>query len=77
MVGYYGVGIEAALDEAERIRCPLTLHVAELDAFCPPEARQRIVQALGGRPRVAVHVYPGWTTPSRARAATISTAPRP
>lgn len=59
VVGYYGVGIEAALDEAERIRCPLTLHVAELDAFCPPEARQRIVQALGGRPGVAVHVYPG------------------
>jgi len=58
-VGYYGVGIEAALDEADRIKRPLTLHIAELDKFCPPEARQRIVQALQGRPGVALHVYPG------------------
>ncbi|HWT18115.1 MAG TPA: dienelactone hydrolase family protein [Variovorax sp.] len=58
-MGYYGVGIEAALDEADRIRRPLTLHIAELDKFCPPEARERIVQALQGRPGVALHVYPG------------------
>ncbi|AGU53395.1 putative carboxymethylenebutenolidase [Variovorax paradoxus B4] len=58
-VGYYGVGIDAALDEAGNIRCPLALHVAELDGFCPPEARERIVQALRGRPDVEVHVYPG------------------
>ena len=58
-VGYYGVGIEAALDEADNIRRPLTLHIAERDKFCPPEARERIVQALQGRPGVALHVYPG------------------
>ncbi|KQX86732.1 dienelactone hydrolase family protein [Variovorax sp. Root473] len=58
-VGYYGVGIDAALDEADRIRCKLALHVAELDGFCPPEARDRIVQTLRGRPNVEVHVYPG------------------
>ncbi|PBI82893.1 Carboxymethylenebutenolidase [Variovorax boronicumulans] len=58
-VGYYGVGIDAALDEADRIRCKLALHVAELDGFCPPEARDRIVQILSGRPNVEVHVYPG------------------
>ncbi|MDH6593765.1 carboxymethylenebutenolidase [Variovorax sp. TBS-050B] len=58
-VGYYGVGIDAALDEAEKIRRPLMLHIAELDKFCPPEARERIVQALGGRPGVTLHVYPG------------------
>ncbi|MES1264801.1 MAG: dienelactone hydrolase family protein, partial [Variovorax sp.] len=58
-VGYYGVGIDAALDEADRIRCRLALHVAELDGFCPPEARERIVSALRGRPNVEVHVYPG------------------
>jgi carboxymethylenebutenolidase len=58
-VGYYGVGIDAALDEAERIRRPLMLHIAELDKFCPPEARERIVQALTGRPGVTLHVYPG------------------
>ena len=58
-VGYYGVGIEAALGEADNIGRPLTLHIAELDKFCPPEARERIVQALQGRPGVALHVYPG------------------
>ncbi|MDP9993205.1 carboxymethylenebutenolidase [Variovorax boronicumulans] len=58
-VGYYGVGIEAALDEADRIECPLTLHIAELDQFCSPEARDRIVQTLRGRPGISLHVYPG------------------
>ncbi|BEP38843.1 dienelactone hydrolase family protein (plasmid) [Variovorax sp. V59] len=58
-VGYYGVGIEAALDEADQIKRPLTLHIAELDKFCPPEARERIVQALRDRPGVTLHVYPG------------------
>jgi len=59
VVGYYGVGIDAALGEADRIRCPLTLHIAELDKFCPPAARDRIVQTLEGRPGVSLHVYPG------------------
>ena len=58
-VGYYGVGIEAALDEAARITCPLVLHIAELDKFCPPEARAKILQALQGRSNIALHVYPG------------------
>ena len=58
-VGYYGVGIEAALGEASRIRCPLTLHIAELDRFCPPDARRQIIDTLGGRPDVSLHVYAG------------------
>ncbi len=58
-VGYYGVGIDAALDEADKIKRPLLLHIAELDKFCPPEARAKIVQALQGRPNVQLHVYPG------------------
>ncbi len=58
-VGYYGVGIEAALGEADKIKRPLVLHIAELDKFCPPEARAQIVTALQGRPGVTTHVYPG------------------
>ncbi len=58
-VGYYGVGIEAALGEAAKISKPLLLHIAELDQFCPPEARAKIVQALQGNPHVRLHVYPG------------------
>ncbi|MDB5826629.1 MAG: putative carboxymethylenebutenolidase [Variovorax sp.] len=58
-VGYYGVGIDAALGEADNIKTSLVLHVAELDKFCPPEARDKIVQTLKGRPKIALYVYPG------------------
>lgn len=58
-VGYYGVGIEAALAEAADIRCRLVLHIAELDGFCPPPAREAIVQTLSGRDNVELYIYPG------------------
>jgi carboxymethylenebutenolidase len=58
-VGYYGVGIEQALDEAANIRGRLLLHIAQNDGFCPPEAQAAIVQALGGRAHCQVHLYPG------------------
>ena len=58
VVGYYGVGIEAALDEAGKIACPTLLHIAELDKFCPPEAQVKIVDALRGHPKVTLQVYP-------------------
>jgi carboxymethylenebutenolidase len=58
-VGYYGVGIEHALAEADKIRGRLVLHVAERDGFCPPEAQARIRAALEGRANVELYVYPG------------------
>jgi carboxymethylenebutenolidase len=58
-VGYYGVGIERALEEADKIKCPLVLHIAAEDIFCPPAARQAIVAALKDKPGVATYVYPG------------------
>nr|WP_315846798.1 dienelactone hydrolase family protein [uncultured Achromobacter sp.] len=58
-VGYYGVGIENSLEEATNLRGRLVLHIAEQDGFCPPEARQRILAALGGKPGVELYVYPG------------------
>ncbi|MDQ0015390.1 carboxymethylenebutenolidase [Variovorax boronicumulans] len=58
-VGYYGVGIDAALGEAHNIRNPLLLHIAQLDKFCAPEARTKIMQTLQGRPHVSLHVYQG------------------
>lgn len=58
-VGYYGVGIEAALDEADKIRCPLALHMAERDRFCPPEAQAAIRGRLAGQSGVELYVYPG------------------
>ena len=74
-VGYYGVGIENSLEEASRLRGRLVLHIAERDGFCPPEARERILAALGGKPGVELYVYPGLTTPSPAPAARTTTSP--
>jgi carboxymethylenebutenolidase len=58
-VGYYGVGIDKALDEAARITHPLLLHIAEKDEYCPPQAQQAIQSVLGSNPKVTIHVYPG------------------
>lgn len=58
-VGYYGVGIEAALDEAANLRAPLMLHIAGKDQFCPPPAQARIHKALDARPLVTLHDYEG------------------
>ena len=58
-VGYYGVGIEKALDEAKNIKKPLVLHIAEKDQFCPPEAQKAIKDALQGHSHVTIHTYPG------------------
>src|SRR5205085_1756389 len=55
---YYGVRIEAALDEAARIHAPLMLHVAGRDQFCPPEARAQIHTTLDANPLVTIHDYP-------------------
>ena len=57
-VGYYGVGIEAALDEANNIKSPLMLHIAASDQYCSPEAQARIHGALGGNFYVTLHDYP-------------------
>ncbi len=58
-VGYYGVGIELVMDEAKNIGCDLTLHIAQLDRFCPPEAQAQLQQGLGNNPKVQMFVYPG------------------
>ena len=58
-VGFYGVGIENALDEAASIKTPLLLHVAEKDQFCPPEAQAKIHGGLDGNAQVTIHDYAG------------------
>jgi len=58
-VGYYGVGIEKAVDEAGKIGRPLMLHIAEQDKCCPPEAQAQVKTALGKNPKVTIHSYPG------------------
>ena len=58
-VGYYGVAIDAALDEAKSIKKPLLLHIAEKDEYCPPPAQAKIKDTLKGNPQVSLHSYPG------------------
>ena len=58
-VGYYGVGIENYLGEAERLARPLMLHIAEEDAYVPKAAQGLIVAALKDHPQAVIHTYPG------------------
>jgi carboxymethylenebutenolidase len=57
-IGYYGVGIETALDEAANIHCPIALHFAELDKFVPADARSAISAGLAGK-NIHIYTYPG------------------
>ena len=57
-VAFYGVAIEQSLDEADRLDCPILFHFAGRDQFVPPEAVQRVRDAVGGRPGVEIFEYP-------------------
>ncbi len=56
--GYYPVQIEDSLDAASGIRSPLILHLAEKDAYCPPEAQEKIRKGLAENAKVEVFSYP-------------------
>jgi carboxymethylenebutenolidase len=57
-VGYYGVNIQNRLDEAENIKHPLMLHIAEADEYVPPAAQAKIEAGLKDNPQVTIHRYP-------------------
>jgi carboxymethylenebutenolidase len=57
-VGYYGVGLDAGLTEASKIKKPLMLHIAEDDQFVPHDVQDKVVAALGKMPTVTLHKYP-------------------
>jgi carboxymethylenebutenolidase len=56
-VGYYGVGLAQVLDELKNLKGRLVLHIAELDQFTPPDARQAIVNAAAQYANVQAYVY--------------------
>ena len=58
-VGYYGVGIESRLPEADKLAEPLMLHIAEEDQFVPKAAQAQIISALKNHPQVRIFTYPG------------------
>lgn len=58
-VGFYPVAIDAALNEAPKIKKPLMLHIAEEDQFVPHDVQDKIVANLGKNPLVTLHKYAG------------------
>lgn len=58
-VSYYGVGLDALVDEVPQIRKPLLMHMATKDQFVPPEAQEKIKAAVDGHPQIALHLYEG------------------
>lgn len=58
-VSYYGVGLDAMLDEIYDIRMPLLLHLAEKDKFVLPATQQRILGALCRNRNVSAFTYSG------------------
>jgi carboxymethylenebutenolidase len=58
-VSYYGVGLDALLDESRNIKTPLLMHIAEEDKFVPKEAQEKIKTALANHTQVSIYSYPG------------------
>lgn len=58
-VGYYPVGLDALVGEAEKLAHPLMLHVAEEDRFVPKTSQALVEQALKNHTQVTLHAYPG------------------
>jgi len=58
-VSYYGVGLDALLDEATNVTAPLLMHMASEDKFVPKDAQAKIREALHTHDKVTIHVYEG------------------
>lgn len=57
-VGYYGVGIEELLADANNIEGKILLHIAEEDEFVPKDAQEKIKSGLANNSNIEIHSYP-------------------
>jgi carboxymethylenebutenolidase len=57
-ISYYGVGLDGLLDGLPKVTKPLLVHIADKDAFFPPEGRAAVVAATADHPLVRSYVYP-------------------
>ncbi len=57
-VAYYGVGIDTYLGEAEKVKTPVLLHIAEEDGFVNKESQAKVKAALKP-PLFQIYAYPG------------------
>jgi carboxymethylenebutenolidase len=58
-VGFYGVGIDQRIREADTLVTPLMLHIAEEDGFVAKPAQRIIIEALKNRSIAEIFTYPG------------------
>jgi carboxymethylenebutenolidase len=58
-VSYYGVAIQGALDQADNLRAPVLLHIAESDHLCPAEAQAAIHRSFDNNEKVRILDHPG------------------
>lgn len=58
-VGYYGMGIEHLLSEADAIKGRLVLHFAGDDGYCDADARAQISARLSTVAKSEIYLYPG------------------
>lgn len=58
-VGYYGVGLDGLVSEADTLQGQLVLHIAEEDGFMDKTAQKAIHEALDGRDGITLYDYPG------------------
>jgi carboxymethylenebutenolidase len=56
-VSYYGIALDTMLNESPNIKNPLLLHVAELDKFVPPMARDAVLNHFKNSQIVTSHLY--------------------
>jgi carboxymethylenebutenolidase len=57
-ISYYGVGLDGLLGDLDKVTKPLLIHIADKDAFFPPEGRAAVVAATNGHKHAVSHVYP-------------------
>ena len=58
-ISFHGSHVENHLDEADRVRCPLSFHYGDRDEVAPMTAVERIREAFGRLADAKVYVYPG------------------
>ena len=57
-ISYYGVGLDGLLGDLNKVTKPLIVHIADKDAFFPPEGRAAVLAATKGHQYAASYVYP-------------------
>ena len=58
-ISFHGSHVEKYLEEAGRVRCPLSFHYGDRDEVAPMAAVERIREAFSVLPDAKVYVYPG------------------